>query len=267
MHERQRHQRILEALAERSVVTVVELRDQLDASPATVRRDLARLAEAGQLRKVHGGAEAVSGRRHGRLATRSFRETEALNYDQKRRIAKAAVALCADGEAIIVNGGTTTYRMTEFLADRGLQILTNSFAMAAALVAETGNRVVLPGGEVYRAQNIVLSPYERDTVIDHFYARRMFTGAQAVRAQGLIEGDPLLIKTEQKMLRQAEELIVLVDSSKFEPRGSLILCPLERIDRLITDEGVPERVREMLERAGVEVIIAPALAEETAAVA
>jgi len=267
MHERQRHQRILEALAERSVVTVAELTGLLDASSATVRRDLARLAEAGQLRKVHGGAEAVSGERRGRLATRSFRDTEALNYAQKRRIARKAVELCADGDAIIVNGGTTTYRMTEFLAERRLQILTNSFAMAATLVAGTENRVILPGGEVYRAQNIILSPYERDTVIDHFYAARMFTGAQSVRPQGLIEGDPLLIKTEQKMLRQAEELIVLVDSSKFEPRGSLILCPLERIDRLITDEGIPERVREMLERTGIEVIIAPAPEEEAAVVA
>lgn len=262
MHERQRHSAILRAVSERDLVTVAEFVDMLGASPATIRRDLNQLEASGQLRKVHGGAEALEPVEAKTIDGNSFRNREPRHADRKQAIAEAAAALVADGESIIVNGGTTTLRMSDHLAGRGLQILTNSFAMASQLVALGGNRVVLPGGEIYADQNIILSAYERDTVIDHFYASKLFMGAHAIRSHGLIETDPLLIKGEQKLIRQTEELIVLADSSKFEPRGSLIFCPLERIDRLITDDEAPAEALEMLDRAGVDVIIVPADAPE-----
>ncbi len=120
----------------------------------------------------------------------------------------------------------------------------------------------MPGGEIYREQGLVLSPYERDTMLDHFYAARMFTGAQAIRPQGLIETDPVLIKAEQKLLRQAERLVVLVDGGKFAPRGSLILCALQRIDLLVTDSSAPPEALAMLRDAGVEVAVVEVAAAE-----
>ena len=257
MHERQRHSAILRAVSERDLVTVGEFVDLLGASPATIRRDLNQLDASGQLRKVRGGAEALERVEAHSLDANRFNDSRAVHAERKRAIAARAAELVSEGESIIVNGGTTTYRMTDHLAGRGLQILTNSFAMASRLLALGGNRIVLPGGEIYADQQLVLSPYEQDTAIDHFYASKLFMGAYAVRSRGLIESDPLLVKSEQKLIRQTEELIVLVDSSKFQPRGSLIFCPLQRIDRLITDEGAPEEALEMLDRAGVDVIVVP----------
>ena len=145
--------------------------------------------------------------------------------------------------------------MGEHIAQLGLQVLTNSFALAGYLASHGNCRVLLPGGELHREQSLVLSPYERDTMLDHFYAARIFMGAMAIRAQGLIEGDPILIKAEQKLLHQAEQLIVLVDGSKFAPRGSLILCPLTRIDLLITDSSAPPDALAALREAGVKVAV------------
>ena len=93
---------------------------------------------------------------------------------------------------------------------------------------------MLSGGTIYREQNIILSPFDND-VTRNFYARRMFMGAQGLGPLGLMEGDPLLIQAEQKLIDQADELVVLVDSSKFRQRSSLILCGLERITTVITD--------------------------------
>ena len=73
---------------------------------------------------------------------------------------------------------------------------------------------MLPGGTIYREQNIILSPFDND-VTRNFYARRMFMGAQGLGPLGLMEADPLLIQAEQKLIDQADELVVLVDSSKF----------------------------------------------------
>ncbi|HET8725972.1 MAG TPA: DeoR/GlpR family DNA-binding transcription regulator, partial [Alphaproteobacteria bacterium] len=237
MHERERHKLILKVLAERGMAMVRDLTDLLGASEPTVRRDINRLAEMDLLRKVRGGAEAISaGAPHG-IAGRPFQVSQTINVEKKRRIAQKAVSLCRDGESIIINGGTTTYMMVEFLARRQLQILTNSFVMAQRLLAESNNRIILPGGEVYREQSIVLSPFDNDTTQSH-YASKMFMGAQGLAPLGLMEVDPLLIRAEQKLINQAEQLIVLVDSSKFRQRASLILCPLERIHTVVTDDGV-----------------------------
>jgi DeoR/GlpR family transcriptional regulator of sugar metabolism len=253
MHARDRHRLIERAATEQGLVTVEELTSRLGASPATIRRDLASLAEHGRLRRVRGGVEPVNGQPPAQLLTAPFQTASFLRREAKLRIARRAAEHCAPGESIIVNGGTTTYCMADFVAPMGLNVLTNSFPLASHLLSTGNCRVTVPGGEVYREQNVIVSAYERDTAIDHFYASKMFTGAQAIRPQGLIEGDPLLIKTEQKLLKQADELIVLVDGSKFAPRGSLILCPLERIHLLITDTSAPPEAIATLQQQGVRV--------------
>jgi DeoR family ulaG and ulaABCDEF operon transcriptional repressor len=72
-----------------------------------------------------------------------------------------------------------------------------------------------------------------------------------------MEGDPLLIQAEEKLIGQADELVVLADSSKFRNRSSLILCPLARIHTVITDDGIADREAQMLEAADIRVIVAP----------
>jgi DeoR family ulaG and ulaABCDEF operon transcriptional repressor len=265
MHEKERHRIILSEIEGKPVVTVQEIVELTGASEATIRRDIAALHIQQRLRRVRGGAEALSPPQFVGLAGRPFSVNETLNTPKKRAIAREAVALCGDGEPIIVNGGTTTFQMVHFLAHRRMPVLTNSFVIAEHLLRNSKNTVLLPGGTIYREQNIILSPFDND-VTGNFYARRMFMGAQGLGPLGLMEADPLLIQAEQKLIDQADELIVLVDSSKFHQRSSLILCPLSRITAVITDDGVEDREAKMLEAAGVGLIVVRAAAageEET----
>jgi DeoR family ulaG and ulaABCDEF operon transcriptional repressor len=257
MHEKERHRLILAAVQDRPVLTVAEMVELTGASEATVRRDIAALHLQKRLRRVRGGAEAISPPQFAGLAGRPFSLNEAANMAQKKAIAREAVALCQDGESIIVNGGTTTFQMVYPLQARRLQILTNSFPIAEHLLKHSRNTILLPGGAIYREQMIVLSPFEND-VTRNFYALRMFMGAQGLGTLGLMEADPLLIQAEQKLLNQADELVVLADASKFERRSSLILCGLDRIATVITDDRVDDRAAAMLEAAGVALIVAPA---------
>jgi DeoR family transcriptional regulator, ulaG and ulaABCDEF operon transcriptional repressor len=255
MHEKERHRIILSAIQDKPVATVPELVEMTGASEATIRRDIAALHTEQRLRRIRGGAEALIPPKSAGIAGRPFVVNETLNIAQKRAIAREAVALCADDEPIIINGGTTTYQMVHFLHAHRMPVLTNSFVIAEHLLRHSKTTVSLPGGTIYREQNIILSPFEND-VTRNFYARRMFTGAQGLNPLGLMESDPLLIQAEQKLIDQAEELIVLVDSSKFRQRSSLILCPLSRISAVITDDGIDDREARMLETAGVRLIIA-----------
>ncbi len=172
------------------------------------------------------------------LETQSFDVSRVINIEAKRAIARKAVEMCVDGDAIVINGGTTTFRMSEFLRDKRLKILTNSYPLAEFLIHETQNRVALPGGEVYREQKLIVAPFD-DDAIQHYSARIMFMSAVSIGPLGVIEGDPLIASAETKLLKRAEKLVVLADASKFAPRGSLVVCPLARVNALITDSERP----------------------------
>ncbi len=261
MHERERWQMILKLVRERGVIEVRDLVASTGASSATIRRDLSKLEETGELRRVHGGVEAVNALGPKDLETRGLAASLVLNIEAKRAIARAAVERVRDGESIIINAGSTTFQMVEWLAARQLNILTNSFAIAQALIAGSDNRIVMPGGEIYRKQGIVVSPFDDDS-IQHYTATQMFMSCVSIGPMGVIEGDPLITRAEAKLLRRASKLVVLVDSSKFEPRGSIVVCPLSRVGTVITDDGIPDAAREMLERSGIETIVVPVAGAE-----
>jgi len=255
MHERERWQTIQHLVRQRGMVPVRDLIFATGASAASIRRDLAKLADSGAVRRVHGGVELSAAGRPHELGTRAFDVSRTLNRERKRAVAEAAAALCIDGQSIIINAGSTTFEMVEPLRTRKLDILTNSFPIAEALMARGQSRVVVPGGEIYRKQAIILSPFD-DDAIQHYAADIMFMSCASLGPLGVIEGDPLIAQAEVKLLKRAQKLVVLVDSSKFEPRGAIVVSPLSRVSTVITDEGAPKQSLEMLRAAGIEVIVA-----------
>jgi DeoR family transcriptional regulator, ulaG and ulaABCDEF operon transcriptional repressor len=254
MHERERWQLILNRLRERGIVRVSDLAELTGASVATLRRDLAKLEDSGQLQRIHGGAERAEVSGQNELAAASFGASQTINALEKRAIAACAADLCEDGDSVILNAGSTTWFMAQCLRGHRMQVLTNSFPIAQELIAHSANRVVLPGGELYREPGIILSPFDEDA-IQHFAANKMFMSCYAITPLGVIESDPLIARAEAKLLGRTDRLIVVADSSKFEARGNIVVCPLTRVSTLITDTGAPEQMIEHLRSTGVEVIL------------
>ena len=261
MHESERHRLILSAVQDRPVATVADLVVLTGSSEATVRRDIATLHVLKKLRRVRGGAESTAPAAYVGINARPFSVNEGIRLAEKRAIARAAVDLCQDGEAIIINGGTTTFQMVHPLSTKRCQVFTNSFPIAEHLLKHSKNTVLLPAGAIYREQNIILSPFDQDGS-SHFYATKMFMGCRGLGPLGLMEGDPLLVQAEQKLIGQADELVVLADSTKLSARSSLLLCPLSRIHTVITDDGITDRDAAMLQAADIRLIVAHAGAAE-----
>src|SRR5205823_13305910 len=156
----------------------------------------------------------------------------------------------------------TTFMMAEFLVDKQLKILTNSFLMAERLLSSSDNEIILPGGKVYREQNVILSPFDND-ITQHHYAAKMFMSVFGLSLLGLMEADPLLIQAEKRLISQAEELVVLADSSKFTRKAGLILCGLDRVNTVITDNGVSDKAVQTIEQNVVMVLIDELNTDET----
>jgi DeoR family ulaG and ulaABCDEF operon transcriptional repressor len=256
MHATERKRLILDLMQERGFVSFQDLDAKLDASPATIRRDLERMAQQGVLVRVRGGAKfAAAAPALPTLRGAPFHENISHNPAQKAAIGKAAAALCSPGEAVMIDGGSTTLQMCHHLGGLNLQVLTNSLHIVDVLLPQPGTRILVPSGSVFREQNIILAASGEESM-PRFHAPKLFMGAAAIGPHGIMQADVVLVAAERRLIERAEEIILLVDSSKFRGSSGNVVCGLEDIDVVITDAGVTDDERRMVERAGVRLIVA-----------
>ncbi len=259
MLEKHRQQLIKDILDQQQFASVRDLTEKLNASEATIRRDITKMSIRGEITKIRGGAESINGEpRKKHIASSAFIVDRNKRSDTKRLIAKRAAELCSNGDSIIVNGGSSTYMMGEYLAELTMNVLTNSFVLAEYLSENSDIQVTLPGGEIYREQGIILSSYDRDSS-EYFHGTMMFMGTPGLGEFGVMESDPLLIRSEQKLKKQTEKLVILADSSKLGKRSNFVFCPLAEVDILITDSKADKELIQYFEGHDIEVIIVEAV--------
>lgn len=261
MHAAEREQMILDSLGESGFVSFRDLEARVAASPATIRRDLDRLEEAGVITRVRGGAKRVGGRAGASAAAEEglsgvpFHENIGRNRAAKEAIGRAAAALCIPGEGVMIDGGSTTLQMCPHLDGLSLQVLTNSLHIVSALLPQPTTRILVPSGQVFREQNIVLSA-AGDDGMPRFHAPKLFMGAASMGPAGLMQADVILVAAERRLIERADEIIVLVDSSKFSGPSGNVVCSLDEIDIVVTDSAIEPRHVAMMEAAGIRVVIA-----------
>jgi DeoR family transcriptional regulator, ulaG and ulaABCDEF operon transcriptional repressor len=260
MHSNERDSIILGLIAAKGFISFKQLEALLDGSPATIRRDLERLAGEGKLVRVRGGAKGLVPSGDGGALARGFHlsgipfhENISHNRAQKEAIGKAAAALCQFGEGVMIDGGSTTLQMCPHLAGLNLSVLTNSLHIVSALINQLGTRVLVPSGAVFPEQSIILSVFGEDGM-PKFHAPKLFMGAAAIGPQGLMQPDIVLVAAERRLIDRAEEIIVLADASKFDAASGNVVCGLEEIDVIITDGSVSSGARKMIERANVRLL-------------
>lgn len=251
MHATQREAAIVRALSRSGFVSYRELESDLAASPATIRRDLTRLEKEGKLRRVHGGAQTIGIEKDGNesaglaLKGTPFDKSLSHNLAAKRAIGKLAASLCAPGEGIIIDGGTTTFQMCEYLDGLKLQVLTNSLHIVDALLTQSETRVLVPSGTIFREQNIILAP-TGEASMPNFHGTKLFIGAASVSEKGIFQADTILVASQRRLLDLADEVILLVDSSKLAMSSGTIVCGLDRITKIVTDSSASKDQLEQL---------------------
>ena len=247
MTEAQRHQILLDLLAQTGFVTVEQVISRLGISPATARRDINKLDDSGKLKKVRNGAEAISEQRP-RWSPMNIHQAQ--NHDEKVRIARAASQLVNPGESIVINCGSTAFLLGQELCGKPVQIITNYLPLANYLIDQ--EHVIIMGGQYNRSHSITLSPQGSENSL--YAGHWMFTSGKGLTAEGLYKTDMLTAMAEQKMLNVVGKLAVLVDSSKVGERAGMLFSQAGQIDLVITGKQADEAILKQLEDQGVQVI-------------
>jgi DeoR/GlpR family transcriptional regulator of sugar metabolism len=254
MKPSERHERILALLSadEEGRLDVNELAEELGTSRETVRRDLTKLSERGLLRKVHGGAV-----RYQRAQESAFSQRLNINRAEKAGIGKRAAALLERGDSLFVDAGSTTMLFIEQVDVPGLTIITNCLAVAEQQWDGTrANSVYLLGGSYNGEVGETLGPMVLEQ-LQRFYADHAFIGIGGLSLDGVFtDFSPDEAHVARAMMKRARETTVLLDSTKIGQTALVEVCGLEMVDRIVTDEPLPQPLAEQVARAGVEVLVA-----------
>jgi DeoR/GlpR family transcriptional regulator of sugar metabolism len=245
----QRRQEIINLVESEGFVSLQQISSRAGVSESTVRRDLEYLEKIGQVRRTRGGA-AFTGESLTALDERAVKD-----LPQKQAIGRAAAELIQPGEAILLDGGTTTLEVARHLAGKSLQVVTNSLPVINLLANQPQIELVAIGGYVYPKTGVALGPLAT-AALSRIHVRRLFMGVGGITASGLFNSNTLLVETEQAMLAAAEEVVVVTDSSKFGHAALAHLCGLEKVHRVVADSGISEEWKDRLSNAGIALTIA-----------
>lgn len=248
--EERRHN-LLEAIRQQGFVSLQDLAGRLGVSESTIRRDLDYLDELGVVKRTHGGAFFTGSR----LAMPAFDERTAAALEEKRAIARVAAGCIEDGEAVLLDGGTTTFEVARLLLGRSLQVVTNSLPIANLFAASSEADLILIGGYVYPRTGVALGPLSQQMLAD-VHVRHTIMSVGGVTEKGLFNSNLLLVETERKMMQAADEVVVVADSGKFGRQALAHLAGLDEVDRLIVDSGLSQEWRQHVATTGVELVLA-----------
>ena len=248
-----RRQQELQLVEARGQVSVEELARYFDVSDDTIRRDLQELERRKLLLRTHGGAVSAASLVH--RAT-PFLTRASVNAEAKARIGRAAAQLIADGEALIINGGSTTFAFAAGLSlRRDLTIVTNNVTMLSVLPVEAVDSVYVLGGEFNRNLGSTVGAVgfaSGNITVDTAVLGITGLSAAAGLSTTLLEEAPMMAS----MITSARRTIVLADSSKFGFNAFAQVAPLNAVDILVTDADPPEDLCQALIQANVEIIVA-----------
>lgn len=249
----QRRTLILEKLDSDGQVFVNDLSNQYEVSEVTIRNDLLQLEKKNMLIRARGGA--IKSNRVG--VDYELSKKHKLNLEQKQRIGKRAARLIEDGDTIIIDSGTTTMEMTRNISpDSHVTVITNALNIANQLAHSQNKEVIIPGGFLRRESlSLVGTPAEKS--FKNFLSDKLFLGVDGLDIEfGLMTPNIEEAHLNQTMIEISQQVIVLADSSKIFKRNLAIICPISKINILVTDDGIPPYYKSNLEKLGIEVIIA-----------
>ena len=249
---KERRALILRMLEQKEEVSVVDISRETGISEVTIRKDLTILQNRHLLLRTRGGAmrkpvENVS-------EDTTIERKRMFNFREKERIGEEAVKLIKDGDFIMLDSGTTTLEVARHLGKfRNLRILTNAMNIATELMSYKRFDVVLLGGNVRMASLSTVGPLAI-SVLRNFSGYKLFLGVDSFSIENGVSTHNLEeALLNQIMIQQADKVIAVFDSSKFNKRSYVHVGNVNELDYIITDRAIPVGMTGKLKAAGVEV--------------
>jgi DeoR/GlpR family transcriptional regulator of sugar metabolism len=259
MYTSERIKEILGILNADSSVRVADLASRFGVSRATIRRDLNKLLETGVVERTYGGAVKSPPLNVSQiLAEAPYHERRSSCDEQKNRIGRAAADEVQNGETIFIDGGTTTECLIGHLKTKqNLTVVTYALNIMYALSKFDTIKVIGLGGVLHHS-SLTFGGVLVDTVIRTFNIQcdKGFVAAGGVSSEfGISNVDLEQIPMKLLAMNSSHRVILLADSSKVGNNATALVAPINKVHKLITDNGAPQCELDAIRKQGVSVKI------------
>ena len=248
----ERHKLILKKLQKNGFVEVTDLSQEFGVSLVTIRKDLKALEEKKLLFRSHG--RAIPSNPY--TTEHHVNVKEKIKTKEKIRIATAAGLILEPNDSIIIASGTSVIQFAKHLKPvEGLTVLTASLNTALILSENPTIDVIQLGGNIRRSSSSVVGPIS-EKMLAEFTFTKLFLGVDGIDLDyGLTTTNSMEASLNKEMIKAAQKIIVLADSSKFGKKGFGRICGLEEVDQIITDAGIDTLTKNRLHELGIDVTI------------
>ena len=245
-----RHKKILEMLYQRQSVSADELATEFGVSKITIRRDLDTLAGDKYLERTRGGAVSVSGLR----LEEFFDEKDHLAKREKSLIGRYVASLISENETVFINAGSTTLEVIRHLVGKKARVVTNN-AACLSLDIDPMQELILLGGD-YRIHSKSLVGDLTIAGLHNIFSSVTVLGINGVSIKkGCTSAVHQETSVNKAMIENSSgKVIVVADHTKMNCVSSFLTCPLNKIDKIVTDWLTPVAFCEELEELGLCVV-------------
>jgi DeoR/GlpR family transcriptional regulator of sugar metabolism len=247
----ERRDAILDRLRADGKVVAAELSSTLDVSPDTVRRDLRELAEAGLLRRVHGGALPPA------VGAQAYAVRREQGADAKAAIARATSALVRPGQVILLDCGTTTLEVARHLPpELEATVITNSPPIAVALAEHPRVDVTVLGGMLDKEARALVGAATIES-LRSVRADLLVLGICSLHPEIGITVNALEESyVKRAMIANSAEVVAVSSADKLGSAGPYVVAPLEELTHLVTEATAPSAQLAEYRALGIEVVLA-----------
>ncbi|HAV13856.1 MAG TPA: hypothetical protein DCX06_10265 [Opitutae bacterium] len=252
MLAQERHQQILSLLEARGTVRTIDLAEEFQVTDETIRRDLQVLADNEQLTRVHGGASSLTGR----PMLQSFSERSHLNTASKQAIAKVAVEMIQPGRTFAFDSSTTAVALVSILPDLPYRVVTNALAVIEHLTVMEKVELVSTGGRYHPKTHTFVGGDSINTLRHHHIHTAFISCIGFDTERGASEGFQQQATFKERLVQFAEEVVLLIDSSKFNQRSEYYFAEIGRVTRIITDNNIEASLASEIRAKGMKLTIA-----------
>lgn len=247
----ERRQEIMTILQAEGQRSVAELSARFDVSEVTIRQDLDSLSEQGLLLRTRGGALSTN-----TLPDLSYDVRQQQQSAEKLRIARAAAALIAHGDTIILDASTTAQAIIPFLKDKSeLTVVTNGLKTAINLLDLPQVQVIIPGGYVRRESVSLVGQPQNDSLQD-INVQIGFFGVRGVTfEEGLTDVNLNEVAMKQAMVNRCRRVVGIMDARKWGKVAAGSFAAINQVHTLITDVNAPADLVARMRQNNIEVIL------------
>ncbi|MBU3215571.1 DeoR/GlpR family DNA-binding transcription regulator [Clostridium estertheticum] len=251
MAARDRLDIIEEMVINEKKVTVSKLSHMFDVTEETIRRDLEKLDGKGIVIRTYGGAVLnIENKSEGI----PFFKRASINIESKQVIARKALELIKEGATLFADSSSTVMEVLKLIKDRtDITVITNSVEVLHEL-NQSDLKILSTGGAFKKSSSSLIGIIAKNAIKNYHVEIALVSCKGMDINEGIMDSSDEEVEIKKQMIEQANNVILLIDHTKFDKLSLVKLFDFNNIDYIVTEKEPGIEWREFLKSNNIKIL-------------